>query len=111
MKGDIADKEVVERVLAERFDAIVHFAAESHVDRSIKDPEPFIASNIAGTFRLLDGAVRHGISRFVHVSTDEVYGSADHGGKFAESDAISPSSPYSASKASADLLALAYRKT
>lgn len=111
VKGDIADKETVERVLAERFDAIVHFAAESHVDRSIKDPEPFVASNVVGTFRLLDGALRHGVSRFVHVSTDEVYGSADKGGEFAETDALSPSSPYSASKASSDLFALAYRKT
>lgn len=111
VKGDIADKETVERVLRERFDAVVHFAAESHVDRSISDPEPFIVSNIVGTFRLLDGAVRHGVSRFVLVSTDEVYGSAEEESKFAESDALRPSSPYSASKASADLIALAYRKT
>jgi dTDP-glucose 4,6-dehydratase len=88
----------------------VNFAAESHVDRSILDASPFIETNVKGTQVLLEGAKNHGIQRFIQVSTDEVYGSVDSGG-FAEESPLSPSSPYSASKAAADLLCRAYFKT
>jgi dTDP-glucose 4,6-dehydratase len=91
-------------------DAIVHFAAESHVDRSIAGAKPFVVTNVLGTQTLLDAAVRHGTGRFLHVSTDEVYGSIETG-SWAEDWPLGPNSPYSASKASSDLLALAYHRT
>jgi dTDP-glucose 4,6-dehydratase len=90
---------------------VVNFAAESHVDRSIASPESFFRTNIMGTSNLLESARRHGVKRFVQVSTDEVYGSLGETGRFTESTPINPSSPYSASKASADLLVLAAHKT
>jgi len=108
--GDIADRELLDKLLGQGFDAIVNFAAESHVDRSILDASPFIETNVHGTQVLLEGARKYGIQRFIQVSTDEVYGSIDKGG-FTESSPLSPSSPYSASKAAADLLCLAYWKT
>lgn len=108
--GDIADRELLDKLLSQGFDAIVNFAAESHVDRSILDPSPFIKTNIEGTQALLEGARKYGIQRFIHVSTDEVYGSIDKG-SFSESSPLSPSSPYAASKAAADLLCLAYWNT
>jgi dTDP-glucose 4,6-dehydratase len=110
VKGDIADRELVDKVLGQGFDVIVNFAAESHVDRSILDASPFIETNIKGTQVLLEGAKKHGIQRFIQVSTDEVYGSTDKG-FFSEESPLSPSSPYSASKTAADLLCLAYFKT
>jgi dTDP-glucose 4,6-dehydratase len=95
----------------ETFYAVINFAAESHVDRSINDPQNFIHTNVVGTSILLDCARRHGVQRFVQVSTDEVYGSLGATGRFTEQSPIEPSSPYSASKAGADLLALACQKT
>jgi dTDP-glucose 4,6-dehydratase len=94
-----------------RFYAIINFAAESHVDRSINSPQNFVHTNVVGTSVLLDAARRHGIQRFVQISTDEVYGSLGPSGKFTEQSPLDPSSPYSASKAGADLIALAFFKT
>jgi len=110
VKGDIADRKLVDKLLGQGFDVIVNFAAESHVDRSILDASPFIETNVKGTQVLLEGAKKHGIQRFIQVSTDEVYGSTDSG-FFTEESPLSPSSPYSASKTAADLLSLAYFKT
>ncbi|MFI1019071.1 dTDP-glucose 4,6-dehydratase [Streptomyces sp. NPDC020965] len=109
VEGDICDTELVDRLTAEA-DQIVHFAAESHVDRSITGSAEFIRTNVLGTHTLLDAALRHGIDRFVHISTDEVYGSIEKG-SWPETDPLRPNSPYSASKASSDLLALAYHRT
>ena len=107
--GDICDDRVVAGILTEeRPDAIVHFAAESHVDRSILSPEPVIQTNLHGTFTLLEAARKHGLARFVHVSTDEVYGSLAPPLEATEDFPLHPSSPYSASKAGSDLLALSY---
>jgi dTDP-glucose 4,6-dehydratase len=109
VQGDICNREVVESVIREeRPDAIVHFAAESHVDRSILSPEPVIRTNVFGTFTLLEAARKFGLERFLHVSTDEVYGSLEPPREAAEDDALNASSPYSASKASSDLLARSY---
>jgi dTDP-glucose 4,6-dehydratase len=91
-------------------DAIVHFAAESHVDRSVRDAAPFVSTNVLGTQCLLDAAVRHGVARFVHVSTDEVYGTIAEG-SWTEEHILEPNSPYAASKASSDLLARAWHST
>ena len=110
VKGDIADRELVDKLLSQEFDVIVNFAAESHVDRSILDASPFIETNVKGTQVLLEGAKKHGIQRFIQVSTDEVYGSIDSG-RFTEESLLSPNSPYSASKTAADLLCRAYFKT
>src|SRR6201998_1522669 len=111
-RADLADAERMDEVLANHsYFAIVNFAAESHVDRSITSPENFIHTNIVGTTTLLDAARRRGVKRFVQVSTDEVYGSLGETGRFTEQSPINPSSPYSASKASADLLVLAAHKT
>jgi len=111
--GDIADAALVERLLAEHaIDAVVHFAAESHVDRSITDSAPFIHTNVAGTHTLLEAARKAGVQRFVHVSTDEVYGSlGPHDPAFTEETPLAPNSPYSASKAASDMLARAYFHT
>ena len=107
--GDICDAPLVDSVLAsEHPDAIVHFAAESHVDRSILSPEPVIQTNFRGTFTLLEAARKHSIARFVHVSTDEVYGSLAAPLEATEEFPLNPSSPYSASKAGSDLLARSY---
>ncbi len=114
IKGDIRDAEAVGNAFREtKPDAVVNFAAESHVDRSIADPSLFIDTNVAGTGVLLDAAVRYGIPTFHQVSTDEVYGDLplDSGEPFTESSPLRPSSPYSASKAGADLLALSYART
>ncbi len=110
IKGDIADREQVDAVLKEGYQAVVNFAAESHVDRSILDATPFVDTNIKGTQVLLEGARVHGVKSFLQVSTDEVYGSRDKG-YFTEESPLEPSSPYSASKAAADLMCLAYYKT
>lgn len=110
IQGDIADRELVDQLLSHGFDAIVNFAAESHVDRSILDALPFIKTNVEGTQVLLEGAKKYRLERFIQVSTDEVYGSIDKG-SFSELSPLCPSSPYAASKAAADLLCLACWKT
>jgi dTDP-glucose 4,6-dehydratase len=111
-KADIANPDQMDAITTEhQFYAIINFAAESHVDRSINSPQNFIHTNVVGTSVLLDCTHRHGVQRFIQVSTDEVYGSLGKTGKFTEQSALEPSSPYSASKAGADLLALAYHKT
>ena len=107
--GDILDAGLVDRLVADA-DVVVHFAAESHVDRSITGAADFVTTNVVGTQTLLDAALRHDLGRFVHISTDEVYGSIESG-SWPETHPISPNSPYSASKASSDLLALAYHRT
>lgn len=111
IKGDICDRQVVEKAI-DGVDVVVHFAAESHVDRSILGPDAFVRTNIEGTFVLLE-ACREKSIRFHHVSTDEVYGSLELGGndKFSEKTAYDPSSPYSASKAASDHLVRAYDRT
>ncbi len=109
VKGDIRDIDLVDRVVPGH-DILVHFAAESHVDRSISGPAPFLETNVVGTGVLLDAAYRHGVARFIHVSTDEVYGSVEEG-FVSESASLHPSSPYSASKAGSDLVALSYHVT
>lgn len=111
-RADIADREAVEEIMARhKFFAVINFAAETHVDRSISSPGNFIHTNVVGTEVLLESARRHGVKRFVQISTDEVYGSLGPEGAFTEKSPIDPSSPYSASKAGADLLALAAFKT
>jgi dTDP-glucose 4,6-dehydratase len=110
--ADIVDAAVIDPVFAhERPDAVCHFAAESHVDRSILSPAPSLDTNVRGTFVLLEAARRHGVTRFIHVSTDEVYGSLEPPLEADELFPLNPSSVYSASKAASDLLALAYHKT
>lgn len=126
VKGDVRDRELAERLFqAYEFDTVVHFAAESHVDRSIVEPEIFLTTNIIGTQTLLDAAKRHwnlhpedkhsreyrpGV-RYLQVSTDEVYGALGKTGMFTETTPLSPNSPYSASKASADFIVRAYHQT
>ncbi|HYV43809.1 MAG TPA: dTDP-glucose 4,6-dehydratase [Myxococcaceae bacterium] len=110
--GDVANRELVDHVIStHRVEAVMHLAAESHVDRSILGPEPFVRTNVLGTQVLLEAARTRGVRRFLMVSTDEVYGSLGPTGAFTEGSPLNPSSPYSASKASADLLALAYHRT
>ncbi len=111
IRGDIAEKKDVETAFEQGIDSVVNFAAESHVDRSILDPDAFIKTNINGTFNLLEQAKKKNIRRFVQISTDEVYGSLGAEGKFREDTPLSPNSPYSASKTAADLLAMAYHRT
>ena len=120
IKGDICDSQLVEQIFAEHhIDTVVHFAAESHVDRSITGPAEFIQTNIVGTFTLLEAAKKHWLNqeqvnpacRFLHVSTDEVFGSLGATGFFDEQTAYDPRSPYSASKASSDHLVRAYFHT
>ena len=111
VKGDIADKEAVNSVMSKGIEAVIHFAAESHVDRSILDSSPFIHSNIMGTQVLLDSAKSNKVNRFVHVSTDEVYGTLGDTGFFTEETPLAPNSPYSASKAASDLLVRSYVHT
>ncbi len=109
VRGDVCDPSVVAEVMPGH-DLVVHFAAESHVDRSIAGAGPFVVTNVLGTQVLLDEALRQRVARFVHVSTDEVYGSIDEG-SWTETWPLAPRSPYSASKAASDLLALAYART
>jgi dTDP-glucose 4,6-dehydratase len=110
--GDVCDAKLVNETIAEtQPDVIVHFAAESHVDRSIHSPAPVFETNLRGTFTLLEAARTHKLPRFVHVSTDEVYGSIAEPHHADESYPLRPSSPYSASKAGSDLLALSYFTT
>ncbi|MFG2096162.1 dTDP-glucose 4,6-dehydratase [Streptomyces sp. NPDC048612] len=109
VRGDICDGPLVARLMRGT-DLVVHFAAESHVDRSIADSSAFVTTNVLGTQMLLQAAADAGVGRFVHVSTDEVYGSIDEG-SWPEDHPLEPNSPYSASKASSDLLALAFHRT
>lgn len=110
VKGDITDNELVYHITSD-IDYIINFAAESHVDRSIEDPEIFIKSNILGTQVLLDAAKKYEIKKYLQVSTDEVYGSLGETGYFREDTPLAANSPYSASKAGADLMVRAYHKT
>ena len=108
VRGDICDPGAVAAVFRNHpIETVVHFAAESHVDRSIADGSTFVRTNVLGTFTLLDYALKHGVGRFIHVSTDEVYGSTREG-SFTETDNLNPSSPYSSSKAGSDLLARSF---
>lgn len=113
--GNICDKDLVFSLFEkEKFDYVINFAAETHVDRSIKNPEKFIETNVTGTMILLEASVKYGVKRFHQISTDEVYGDLplEYKGKgFNENSILNPSNPYSASKASADLLVLAYART
>ena len=109
VEGDILDRALLDELIPE-VDAVVHFAAESHVDRSIQGAADFVMTNVVGTQTLLDAARQHGVDKFVHVSTDEVYGSIEEG-SWDEQQPLEPNSPYSASKASSDLLARAYHRT
>jgi len=111
VRGDIADLSCVKEIFSNKIDVLINFAAESHVDRSIEDSSAFIRTNVEGTRVLLEAARRYGVERFVQISTDEVYGSLGQQGCFTEESPLNPSSPYSASKAAADLLAMAYFKT
>ena len=109
VEGDICDADLLAQVVPGH-DAIVHFAAESHVDRSISEPSAFVLTNVLGTQKLLQAAVECGVERFLHVSTDEVYGSIDEG-SWTEESPLEPNSPYAASKASSDLLVRAFHRT
>lgn len=112
IKGDITDKKLVDEVMR-GIDTVVHFAAESHVDRSIMEPSVFVKTNVLGTQVLLDAALKHKVKRFHHISTDEVFGSLELNSKekFSESSCYQPNSPYAASKVGSDCLARAYWKT
>ncbi|MEB3064607.1 dTDP-glucose 4,6-dehydratase [[Mycobacterium] zoologicum] len=111
VEGDIADAAVVGSLVAES-DAVVHFAAESHVDNALSDPEPFLHSNVVGTFTILEAVRRHGV-RLHHVSTDEVYGDLplDGAQRFTEATPYNPSSPYSSTKAASDMLVRAWTRS
>jgi dTDP-glucose 4,6-dehydratase len=112
VKGDIRDRALVREVMAsEKIDAVVHFAAESHVDRSVEGPEAFVLTNVLGTEILLEESRAAAVERFVMVSTDEVYGSLGDEGQFTESTSLAPNSPYAASKACADLMCRSFFKT
>ena len=110
VQGDICDRELVGRLMGE-VDTVVHFAAESHVDRSIEDPGAFIQTEVYGTFVLLEAARERGVERFLHISTDEVYGQSLGDQRFTESDPFRPRSPYAASKAGAELQCHAFVET
>lgn len=112
VQGDICNTDLVDKLMAD-VDVVVHFAAESHVDRSIKNPDIFLTTNVLGTHTLLKAALKHGVKRFHHISTDEVFGSLELGStaKFDETTSYDPHSPYSASKAASDHLVRAYGDT
>lgn len=111
IKGDIADRNILEQVFFKDIDVVINFAAESHVDRSIEDAAPFMGTNVLGAQRLMEAARRSEVKRFIQISTDEVYGSISGNDKFREDLPLMPNSPYSASKAAADLIARGYFKT
>ncbi len=112
VKGDITDNKLVDQIILDnKIDVIINFAAESHVDRSITNPDIFVKTNVLGTQNLLEVAKKYKIEKFFQISTDEVYGSLGKTGFFTEKTPLSPNSPYSASKASADLLVMAYHHT
>lgn len=110
VKGDITDKGIVDDLVKD-CDYVINFAAETHVDRSIDEPEIFIKSNVLGTQVLLNAAKRQGVEKYIQISTDEVYGSLGKEGYFTETTPLQPNSPYSASKASGDLIVRAYNRT
>lgn len=110
VKGDIRDKNIVDG-LVEKSDYVINFAAESHVDRSIADPEIFIKSNVLGTQVLLNASKQYGVEKYIQISTDEVYGTLKSTGYFTETTPLQPNSPYSASKAGGDLITRAYHET
>jgi dTDP-glucose 4,6-dehydratase len=110
-KGNVNDLELVTKLTKHVDGFVVNFAAETHVDRSISNPEIFLQSNVLGTFTLLEAVRKTDVERFIHISTDEVYGTASGQRSFSEADRLEPASPYAASKASADMLVLAYHKT
>jgi dTDP-glucose 4,6-dehydratase len=111
VKGDITDLKLIDDLVGQGVDAIINFAAESHVDRSIEDPAIFVKTNVEGTQVLLEAARKHKVGKFLQVSTDEVYGSLGPTGYFTESTPLAPNSPYSASKTGADLMVRAYHET
>lgn len=112
IKGDITNKDLIDEVVKEgKFDAIINFAAESHVDRSIDAPGEFIQTDVYGTYVLLEAVKNFGVSKYVQISTDEVYGDFEDGGFATETHPLHPSSPYSASKAGGDMQVIAYRRT
>ncbi|MDY8049374.1 dTDP-glucose 4,6-dehydratase [Paenibacillus polymyxa] len=111
VKADITDVHAIDRLMKQGIDIVVNFAAESHVDRSILEPDVFVKTNVVGTQVLLEAAKKYKISKFVQVSTDEVYGSLGETGLFTEETPLQPNSPYSASKAGGDLLVRAYHET
>ncbi|MEE4578193.1 dTDP-glucose 4,6-dehydratase [Paenibacillus polymyxa] len=111
VKADITDAQVMDQLMQQGIDVVVNFAAESHVDRSILEPEVFVKTNVLGTQVLLDAAKKYNVTKFVQVSTDEVYGSLGETGLFTEDTPLQPNSPYSASKAGGDLLVRAYHET
>ncbi len=111
VQGDIAESSVLEPVFEGKIDGVIHFAAESHVDRSIEDAMAFVHTNVVGTYQLLNFAKRYKVDRFLHISTDEVYGELGSRGTFTEDSPIKPNSPYAASKASSDLMAKAFFRT
>lgn len=111
VKADITDAKAMDKLISQGVDVIVNFAAESHVDRSILEPDIFVKTNVLGTQVLLDAAKKHGVKKFVQISTDEVYGTLGETGLFTEETPLAPNSPYSASKAGGDLLVRAYHET
>ncbi|MEK5506550.1 MULTISPECIES: dTDP-glucose 4,6-dehydratase [unclassified Paenibacillus] len=111
IKADITDTQAIDQLMQQGIDVVVNFAAESHVDRSILEPEVFVKTNVLGTQVLLDAAKKYNVAKFVQVSTDEVYGSLGETGLFTEETPLQPNSPYSASKAGGDLLVRAYHET
>jgi dTDP-glucose 4,6-dehydratase len=111
VKADITDGQAIDQIFQQGIDVVVNFAAESHVDRSILEPEVFVKTNVLGTQVLLDASKKYGVTKYVQVSTDEVYGSLGETGLFMESTPLEPNSPYSASKAGGDLLVRAYHET
>ncbi|MDF9407580.1 dTDP-glucose 4,6-dehydratase [Pelotomaculum isophthalicicum JI] len=111
VRGDITDRSCLDNIFKQGIDAVINFAAETHVDRSITGAGVFIRTNVLGVQELLEAVRRHNVPRFLQVSTDEVYGSLGENGFFTEETSLAPGSPYSASKAAADLLALAYYRT
>ncbi|EES72756.1 dTDP-glucose 4,6-dehydratase [Paenibacillus sp. oral taxon 786 str. D14] len=111
IKADITEAKAMDALIAQGVDVIVNFAAESHVDRSILEPDIFVKTNVLGTQVLLDAAKKHGVGKYVQVSTDEVYGSLGETGLFTEETPLAPNSPYSASKAGGDLFVRAYHET
>lgn len=111
VKGDITDRKLVDSLVDQGIDVIINFAAESHVDRSISEPDVFVKTNVLGTQTLLEAARKYNIKKFLQVSTDEVYGTLGETGLFSETTPLAPNSPYSSSKAGADLLVRAYHET
>src|SRR5262249_41004124 len=111
VRGSITDRDAVDAAIGDGVDALINFAAESHVDRSIHDSGPFVRTNVLGTQLLLDAARQHKVELYIQISTDEVYGSLGEPGFFTEETPLAPNSPYAASKAAADLLVRSYSHT